>query len=98
MQKWTLWRADKRKMDAFELQTWRRLFRIPRTARKTNAFVIIQIKLKHSGNFNHNKKIKICRIHNVHVTLGSEGAMLQPTAVDQEEEIAQVWQTKYKES
>lgn len=85
-------------MDAFELQTWRRLFRIPRTARKTNAFVIIQIKFKHSGNFNHNKKIKIFRIHNAHVTLSSEGVMLQPTAVDQEEEIAQDWQTKYTES
>jgi hypothetical protein len=37
-------KADKRKLDAFELWTWRRLLRIPWTARRTNASVIKQIK------------------------------------------------------
>jgi hypothetical protein len=35
-------------LDAFELWTWRRLLRIPRTARMTNALVIKQIKPRHS--------------------------------------------------
>jgi hypothetical protein len=45
---WTLRKADKRKIDAFQLWTCRRLLRIPRTARRTNASVIKQIKLNHS--------------------------------------------------
>jgi hypothetical protein len=43
---WTLRKADKRKLDAFELWMGRRLFRIPWIAR-TNASVINQIKPKH---------------------------------------------------
>jgi hypothetical protein len=45
---WTLREAAKRKLDAFELWTWKRPFRIPWTARRTNASVINQIKPKHS--------------------------------------------------
>jgi hypothetical protein len=45
---WTLRKADKRKLDSFQLWTWRRLLRIPRTAKKTNASVINQIKPRHS--------------------------------------------------
>jgi hypothetical protein len=45
---WTLMKADKRKLDALELWTWRRLLRIPWTARRTNASVIKQIKPRHS--------------------------------------------------
>jgi hypothetical protein len=45
---WTLMNADKRKLDAFELWTWRRLLRIPWTARRTNGSVIKQIKPRHS--------------------------------------------------
>jgi hypothetical protein len=41
-------KADKRKLDAFELRTWRRLLRIPWTARRTNASVIKQIKPRYS--------------------------------------------------
>jgi hypothetical protein len=40
--------AEKRKLDAFEQWTWRRLLRILRTARRTNASVINQIKPRHS--------------------------------------------------
>jgi hypothetical protein len=45
---WTLRKADKRRIEAFELWTWRRLLRIPWTAKRTNALVIKQIKPKHS--------------------------------------------------
>jgi hypothetical protein len=45
---WTLWKADNRKLDAFELWTWRRLLRIPWTAQKTNASMINQIKPWHA--------------------------------------------------
>jgi hypothetical protein len=39
--------VDKKKLDAFELWTLRRLLRIPWTARRTNASVIKQIKPRH---------------------------------------------------
>jgi hypothetical protein len=45
---WTLRKADKRKVEAFELWMWRRLLRIPWTAKKMNALVINQIKPRHS--------------------------------------------------
>jgi hypothetical protein len=45
---WTLMKADKRKLDAFELWTWIRLLRTPWTARRSNASVIKQIKPRHS--------------------------------------------------
>jgi hypothetical protein len=43
-----LMKVDKRKLDAFELWTWRRLLRIPWTARRTIASVIKEIKPRHS--------------------------------------------------
>jgi hypothetical protein len=45
---WTLMKADKRKLYAFKLWTWRRLLRIPWVARRTNALVINQMKTRHS--------------------------------------------------
>jgi hypothetical protein len=47
-ERWTLMKADKRRLDAFELWTWRRLLRIPWTARRMNASVNKQIKPRHS--------------------------------------------------
>jgi hypothetical protein len=41
-------KADKRKLDAFELWSWRRVLRIPWRARRSNALVIEQIKPRHS--------------------------------------------------
>ena len=40
---WTLTKADRRKVDAFELWCWRRLLRIPWTARVTNRAVLERI-------------------------------------------------------
>jgi hypothetical protein len=45
---WKLMKLDKRKLDIFELWTWRRLLRILWTARRTNASVINQIKPRHT--------------------------------------------------
>jgi hypothetical protein len=45
---WTLRKADKRKLDAFELWVWRRLLRIPGTEKRTNASVLDVIKPKTS--------------------------------------------------
>jgi hypothetical protein len=41
-------KVDKRKLEAFELWKCRRLLRIPRTARRMNASVIKQIKIRYS--------------------------------------------------
>ena len=41
---WTIRKAERRRIDSFELWRWRRLLRIPWTARRTNKSVIEEIK------------------------------------------------------
>ena len=41
---WTIRKAERRRIDGFELWCWRRLLRIPWTARRTNKPVIEEIK------------------------------------------------------
>ena len=41
---WTIRKAERRRIDSFELWCWRRLLRIPWTARRTNKSVIEDIK------------------------------------------------------
>ena len=41
---WTIRKAERRRNDSFELWCWRRLLRIPWTARRTNKSVIEEIK------------------------------------------------------
>ena len=40
---WTIKKADRRRIDAFELWCWRRLLRVPWTARRTNLSVLKEI-------------------------------------------------------
>ena len=40
---WTIKRAERRRIDAFELWCWRRLFRVPRTARRSNQSIVKEI-------------------------------------------------------
>ena len=40
---WTVKKAELRKIDAFELWCWRRLLRVPRTARRSNQSVLKEI-------------------------------------------------------
>ena len=40
---WTLKKAEHRKIDAFELWCWRRLLRVPWTARRSNQFILKEI-------------------------------------------------------
>ena len=60
---WTINKAEHRRMDAFELWCWRRLFRIPWTARRSNQSIlkeispgysleglILKLKLQYSGH------------------------------------------------
>ena len=37
---WTVRKAEHQKVDAFELWCWRRLLRVPWTARKSNLFIL----------------------------------------------------------
>ena len=41
---WTIKKADRRKTYAFELWCWRKILRIPRTARRTNHSILIEMK------------------------------------------------------
>ena len=42
---WTVKKAEHRKMDAFELWCWRRLLRVPWTARRSNQSILKEISL-----------------------------------------------------
>ena len=60
---WTIKKAEHRRIDAFELWFWRRLLRVPWTARKSNQFILeeispgcsleglkLKLKLQYSGH------------------------------------------------
>ena len=42
---WTVKKADRQRIDAFELWCWRRLLRVPWTARKSNQSILKEITL-----------------------------------------------------
>ena len=43
---WTIKKAECRRIDAFELWCWRRLLRVPRTARRSNQSILKEISLE----------------------------------------------------
>ena len=45
---WTIKKAECRRIDAFELWCWRRLLRVPWTARRSNQFILKKISPKYS--------------------------------------------------
>ena len=73
---WTIKKAERRRVDAFELWCWRRLLRVPWTARRSNQSILreispesslegLMLKLKHQ-NFGH----LIQRTNSLEKTLG----------------------------
>ena len=40
---WTVKKAERRRIDAFELWCWRRLLRVPKTARRSNQSILKEI-------------------------------------------------------
>ena len=47
-ERWTIKKAECRRIDAFELWCWRRLLRVPWTARRSNQSIIKEISLEYS--------------------------------------------------
>ena len=45
---WTIKKAEHRRIDAFELSCWRRLLRVPCTARRSNQSILKEIRLESS--------------------------------------------------
>ena len=45
---WTVKKAEHRRIDAFELWCWRRLLRVPWTARRSNQFMLKEVSPKYS--------------------------------------------------
>jgi len=45
---WTIKKTEHQRMDAFELYCWRRLLRVPWTARRSNQSILKEIKPEHS--------------------------------------------------
>ena len=45
---WTVKKAERQKIDAFELWCWRRLLRVPWTARRSNQSILKEISPKYS--------------------------------------------------
>ena len=47
-ERWTIKKAERRRIDAFELWSWRRLLRVPWTARRCNQSVLKKVNPEHS--------------------------------------------------
>ena len=47
-ERWTIKKAERRRIDAFELWCWRRLLRVPWTARRSNQCILKEISLEYS--------------------------------------------------
>ena len=45
---WTIKKAECRRVDAFELQCWRRLLRVPWTAKRSNQSILMEISPEYS--------------------------------------------------
>ena len=45
---WTIKKAERRRIDAFELWCWSRLLRVPWTARRSNQSILKEISLEYS--------------------------------------------------
>ena len=45
---WTVKKAERQRIDAFELQYWRRLLRVPWTARRSNQSILKESSLEYS--------------------------------------------------
>ena len=45
---WTIKKAERRRMDAFKLWFWRRLLRVPWTARRPNQSVVKEVSPEYS--------------------------------------------------
>ena len=45
---WTIMKAERRRIDAFELWCWRRLLRVPWTARRSNQSILKEINPEYS--------------------------------------------------
>ena len=45
---WTVKKAEHRRIDAFELWYWRRLLRVPWTARRSNQSILKEVSTEHS--------------------------------------------------
>ena len=45
---WTIRKAERQRIDAFELQCWRRLFGVPWTARRSNQSILKEISPEYS--------------------------------------------------
>ena len=45
---WTIKKAEYQRIDAFELWCWRRLLRVPRTARRSNQSILKEISPEYS--------------------------------------------------
>ena len=45
---WTVKKAERQRIDAFELWCWRRLLRVPWTARRSNQSILKEISPKYS--------------------------------------------------
>jgi len=45
---WTIKKAERQRIDAFELWCWRRLLRVPQTARRSNQSILKEISPEYS--------------------------------------------------
>jgi len=56
---WTIKKAELQRVDAFELWCWRRLLRVPWTARRSNQSILKEISLEYSSRIFLMLKLKL---------------------------------------
>ena len=47
-ERWTIKKAERQRIDAFELWCWKRLLRVPWTARRSNQYILKEVSPEHS--------------------------------------------------
>ena len=55
---WTIKKAERRRIDAFELWCWRRLLRVPLAARRSNQFILKEISPEYSLEYSLKLKLQ----------------------------------------
>ena len=56
---WTIKKAERRRIDAFELWCWRRLLRVPWTARRSNQSILKEISPEYFQDFQEGLMLKL---------------------------------------
>ena len=85
---WTVKKAERRRIDAFELQCWRRLFRVPWTARRFNQSILKEI----SSEYSLEELTQILKLQYLGHLMGRTGSLEKTLMLGKIEDRRRGWQ------